>query len=306
MHPPITGTAAGVPFTALPPAGEGTAPLIVSWHMLDAPRSDAAFAAALPMHDVPAWRVHLGMPMCGARMVDGRMDAIVELAQKDPLTSYLHPFVQQATAEFPAALASIRAQLPVDDGPIGVLGGSLGGAVALQVLTGTDIPVFAGAVVNAAIRMRSVVDLFPVDYPYDTASDAVVDGLDFVAVAGRIAAPLLVVSGELDHPALRADAADLVDALGAPSELLTIPGLAHPLADEPGIDPAPQLPEARAVDAGLTAWFSSRLADADQDSRLAGAQTSMASRMNIARPGWVRSMFAVKRASSTYMRPTHR
>jgi hypothetical protein len=54
----ITGTAAGVPFTALPPAGatDSAAPLIVTWHMLDAPRTDAAFAAALPMSGVPDHR----------------------------------------------------------------------------------------------------------------------------------------------------------------------------------------------------------------------------------------------------------
>jgi dienelactone hydrolase len=264
MHSPITGTAAGVPFTALPPADDGAAQLIVTWHMLDAPRSDAAFAAALPMHDLPAWRVHLGMPMCGARMVDGSMDAGLELMRKDPLMSYLHAFVRQAFEEFPAALESVRAQLPVDDGPIGVLGGSLGGAVALRVLADTEIPVFAGAVVNAAVRMRSVVDLFPGDYPYDAESEKAVDSLDFVAKADRIAAhaPLLVVSGELDHPGLRTDASDLVDALGERSELLSIPGLAHPLAEEPGIEPAPQLPPAREVDAGLTSWFRRHLADA--------------------------------------------
>lgn len=264
MHSPITGTAAGVPFTALPPADNGAAPLIVTWHMLDAPRSNAAFAAALPMNDLPAWRVHLGMPMCGARMVDGSMAAGLELIRKDALMSYLYPFVRQATEEFPAALASIRAQLPVDDGPIGVLGGSLGGAVALRILADSEIPVFAGAVVNAAIRMRSVVGLFPGDYPYDAESEKAVDSLDFVAKAGVIAgrAPLLVVSGELDHPALRADALHLVDALRERSELLSIPGLAHPLADEPGIEPAPQLPLAREVDAGLTTWFRRHLADA--------------------------------------------
>jgi dienelactone hydrolase len=264
MHSAITGTAAGVPFTALPPADDGAAPLIVTWHMLDAPRSDAAFAAALPMNDLPAWRVHLGMPMCGARMVDGSMDAGLELIRQDVLMSFLYPFVQQATEEFPAALASVRAQLPVDDGPIGVLGGSLGGAVALRVLADTETPVFAGAVVNAAVRLRSVVDLFPGDYPYDAESEKAVDSLDFVAKAGAIAgrAPLLVVSGELDHPGLRADALELVDALGDRSELLSIPGLAHPLADEPGIEPAPQLPLAREVDAGLTAWFRRHLAGA--------------------------------------------
>ena len=264
MPSPITGWAAGVPFTALPPADGGPAPLLVTWHMLDAPRSDAAFAAALPMNDLPAWRVHLGMPMCGARMVDGSMGAGLELMRQDVLMSFLHPFVRQATDEFPAALASIRAQLPVDDGPIGVLGGSLGGAVALRILADTGTPVFAGAVVNAAIRIRSVVDLFPGDYRYDAESEKVVDSLDFVAKADVIAgrAPLLVVSGELDHPALRADAFRLVDALGKSSELLSIPGLAHPLADEPGIDPAPQLPLAREVDAGLTTWFRHHLADA--------------------------------------------
>ncbi|MFE0131127.1 alpha/beta hydrolase family protein [Streptomyces sp. NPDC059037] len=264
MLSPITGTAAGVPFTALQPAAGGTAPLIVTWHMLDAPRSDAAFAAALPMSDVPAWRVHLGMPMCGARMVDGSMDAGLALMREDVLMSYLHPFVRQAAEEFPAALTSIRAQLPVADGPIGVLGGSLGGAVALRILADTEIPVFAGAVVNAAVRMRSVVDLFPGGYPYDAESEKAVDTLDFVAKTGAIAgrAPLLVVSGERDHPGLRADASDLVDALGERSELLSIPGLAHPLAEEPGIEPAPQLPVARAVDAGLTRWFRRHLAAA--------------------------------------------
>src|SRR5438067_1140117 len=153
----ITGTAAGVPFTALPPTGaiDGPAPLIVTWHMLDAPRTDAAFAAALPMTGVPAWRVHLGMPMCGARMVDGRVDAVIELIRKDPLMAYLAPFVYQAAAEFPAALAALRDQLPVDDEPISVLGGSLGGAVALEVLTTGRIPIKAVALVNPAVRVRS-------------------------------------------------------------------------------------------------------------------------------------------------------
>jgi hypothetical protein len=257
MDSTITGTAADVPFTVLPPAHGGPAPLIVTWHMLDAPASNAAFAAALPMRDVPAWRVHLGMPMCGARMVGGGMDAVMELARKDPLMNYLHAFVTQAKAEFPAALASLREQFPVGDGPIGVVGGSLGGAVALSVLADTETPVFAGAVVNAAIRMRSVVDLFPGDYVYDAESTAAVDSLDFVAKATSIRVPLLVVSGELDHPGLRADALRLSEEPGV--ELLSVPGLAHPLADQPGVEPAPQSPLAAVVDRGLTEWFRLRL-----------------------------------------------
>jgi dienelactone hydrolase len=269
----ITGTAAGVPFTALPPTGatDGPAPLIVTWHMLDAPRTDAAFAAALPMIGVPAWRVHLGMPMCGARMVDGRVDAVVELIGKDPLMAFLAPFVHQAAEEFPAALAALRDQLPVDDEPIGVLGGSLGGAVALQVLTTRRAPINAVALVNPAVRMRSVVELLEAGsgqaYPWNAESRKTADELDFVARVGDVTAqpPLLLVSGELDHPALRTDAAALVEALreryAHPDEieLTTVPDLPHPLADEPGLEPAPQLPATKAVDEILTQWFHRQL-----------------------------------------------
>lgn len=270
----ITGTAAGVPFTALPPADvtHGPTPLIVTWHMLDAPRSDAAFAAALPMTGVPAWRVHLGLPMCGARMVDGRVDAIMELARTDALMAFLAPFVRQAADEFPPALAALRDQLPVDDEPIGILGGSLGGAVALEVLTTRRAPIKAAALVNPAVRIRPVVDLTePISgKPYTWTAEAhrTADELDFVARARDATAqpPLLLVSGELDHSELRSDAAALVDVLreryAYPDEveLTTVPGLPHPLADEPGLKPATQLPATKAVDEILTQWLVRQLA----------------------------------------------
>jgi hypothetical protein len=51
----ITGIAAGVPFVALEPENvTGPAPLIVTWHLMDAPASEAAMAAAIPMAGVPA------------------------------------------------------------------------------------------------------------------------------------------------------------------------------------------------------------------------------------------------------------
>jgi predicted esterase len=269
----ITGTAAGVPFTALPPAGsiDGPAPLIVTWHMLDAPRTDAAFAAALPMTGLPAWRVHLGMPMCGARMVNGRVDAVLELAREDALLALLAPFIQQAADEFPAALTALRDQLPVDDEPASILGASLGGAVALQVLTASETPIKAIALVNPAVRIRSVVPLVEglagQAYRWTAESRKVADELDFVARAADLTAqpPLLLVSGERDHPELRTDAAALVDALreqyAHPDEveLTTVPDLAHPLADEPGLEPAPQLSTAKAVDEILTQWFLRQL-----------------------------------------------
>jgi pimeloyl-ACP methyl ester carboxylesterase len=254
----ITGVAAGVPFTALAPEHGGPAPLVLTWHMLDAPRTNAAFAAALPMNGVPAWRVHLGLPMCGDRMVDGSMDALMELARRDPLRDFADGLTRQAVEELPAALAALRAELPIGDGPLGILGGSLGGLVALRALT-SGVPVAAGALVNACIRPRPLVEMVSGgNYPWDPEAEALADELDFLRRANELTMPLLVVSGEQDDPPFRADAIALAGA--APhAELVSVPGLAHPLADEPGMEPAPQLPLAKRVDDALTGWFTRHL-----------------------------------------------
>lgn len=276
MGEPVTGTAAGVPFTVLPPSAEvsGPAPVVVAWHMIDAPRSDAAFAAALPLAGVPAWRVYLGMPLCGARMVDGGMEAVVERARRDAMLAYVDPFVRQAALEFPAALAELRERFGFDTSRTAVVGGSLGGAVALTILATREIPVRAAALINPAVRARSVVGLVEGllgrPYPWNDEAEQAADQLDFVARSGEISAretqvPLMLVSGEDDHPSLRTDADDLVAALreryARPDDvqLARVAGLAHPLAEEPGIEPAPQLPIAKLVDDTVAEWLTRHL-----------------------------------------------
>ncbi|WP_110945386.1 alpha/beta hydrolase family protein [Streptomyces avicenniae] len=279
-------TAAGVPFAALPPSvptAEERPPLLVTWHLMDPPRTEAAFAAALPLRGVPAWRVHLGMPWCGARQLPGGDAEVVERVRRDAVHGYLEPVVDQAVDEFPGALAELRERFPVAaGGPIGVVGGSLGGAVALRVMAEGRVRVGVGAVVNAAVRARSIVGLLEGvtgrPYPWTDASRAVAGRLDFVARAGDLARgetqpPLLVVSGAQDYPDLRTDAADLVAALRGRYadedhvQLLTVPGLDHPLAEPPGDAPAPQLPTARVVDAAMTEWFVRHLTPGRQRSR---------------------------------------
>ncbi len=283
---PITGTAAGVPFTALPPAvlppagrpptePAASAPLILTWHLMDAPSTDAAFAAALPLAGVPAWRIHLGLPWCGARFWDGGREA----AGADPMMKYVDPVVRQAAGELPAALAVLRDRFSLDEGPVGLVGGSLGGAVALHVLADSPLPVSAVALVNPAIRARSVVALVSEQsgrpYPWTAPSEEAADRFDFVARAGDLAGrtplpPLLIVSGEQDFPGFRADAADLVAALrplypdAGQVALTSVPGLAHPLAEYPGLEPAPQQPTARRVDEAMTSWFTRHLRPAAQ------------------------------------------
>lgn len=265
-----------MPYTALPPsspttaAADGPVPLVVTWHMMDAPCTDAAFAAALPLHGLPAWRVHLGMPLTGRRASAGGMADVVARSRHDAVRAYLEPLVRQAADEFPAALAALREQLTLPEGPLGIVGGSLGGAVALRVLARGQQPVAAAVLVNPAVRGRTVVGVVEEasgqTYPWDEETRRIAGRLDFVARATDIAArtpqpPLLVLSGELDYPALRADAQELTARLrelyDAPDHvrLTTVPGLGHPLAERPGLEPAPQLPLAKDVDAAATEWF---------------------------------------------------
>jgi hypothetical protein len=54
---PITGTTAnGVPYLVAP-ASRADAPVVIAWHLLDAPRTETAMAAALPLAGLDAWKI---------------------------------------------------------------------------------------------------------------------------------------------------------------------------------------------------------------------------------------------------------
>ena len=84
MTAPLTGTTSnGVPYLAVPPASDAaTAPVIILWHLMDAPRSEAAFAAALPLDGLDAWKVYLGLPTFGTRSLPGGVDEVMRLLAK--------------------------------------------------------------------------------------------------------------------------------------------------------------------------------------------------------------------------------
>jgi hypothetical protein len=259
---PIRGTAAGVPYLALPPEnGAEPAPMVAVWHLMDAPRTEAAMAAALPLSSVSAWRVYLGLPLVGERMPAGGREQLFAWAREDTLLKFLGVAITQAADEFPAALAELRARLPVAEGPVYVVGGSAGGGAALLALA--DHPdLIAGAVaINAAIRATSFIALTEaftgVSYKWSDESRKVAERLDFVARAAEFSGrSLLLVSGEADHPDFQADATAL--QLATDAQLAKVPGLAHPLAEEPGLEAAEQSPGAKAVDALVSDWLNGR------------------------------------------------
>lgn len=269
---PVTGTAAGVPFVALPPARDGKrAPLVVAWHLGDPPRSERAMAAALPLRGLAAWRLYLGLPMLGRRLPEGGLDEFFRLFRQDMVLEVFQPAVDQAVEEFPAALAEIRRRLPIGEGLLGLLGGSMGAWVAQSALTDTDVQASAVALVSPAIRLRSVVAvyerLWDFTYQWNERSRAVADRLDFVARAAEIAqrdiALLLVVGADDHEQGFRQPARQLHRGLSRrtpePTELVEIPGMGHALARGPGLEPAPQTPQARRVDVALVDWLGRHL-----------------------------------------------
>ena len=270
------GLTMGVPYLVVPPIETPTPeaqldkPTVVAWHLLDAPRSETAFAAALPMQGLDAWRVYLGLPMSGRRALS--MDDLMTRARTDVIAHLYEPIAFGAVAEFPEAFAAIRAEFGIGDGRIGLVGGSLGAAVAQLVLLEQDIDVSAVVLVSPLVRLTDAIAVgarsFGFDYAWTDAARATASRMDFVRraadfdVAGE--PPVHIVVGK-DDVDFRASAQDLYHALAqryadsTRCAITQIDGLSHALAEEPGIDPAPQTPHAEQVDKFVVAWLRDQL-----------------------------------------------
>jgi pimeloyl-ACP methyl ester carboxylesterase len=266
----ITGTAAGVPFLAVPPAGDrASVPVVVAWHLMDPPRTEVALAAALPLAGLDAWRVYLGLPLHGSRFPAGGVDELMRLGYEDAVQNLQGTVSADAVQEFGPAFAELRARFGFRDGPVGLLGGSLGAAVAQQVVAERQVDVAAAVLVSPLTQLSPAVEAlgrrFGVDYPWSEQSLRIAQRMDFVARAGELAAcpaTLLVVGAEDDESGFRVPAARVRDALAQRSvraELVAVPGMGHAFAEEPGIEPAPQLPAAAEVDRLAVGWFARHL-----------------------------------------------
>lgn len=62
----------------------------------------------------------------GRRQLPGGLEEFMRLGHEDAVLKAFEPQVTQAVEEFPAVFDELRARLPVKDGPIGVVGASIG------------------------------------------------------------------------------------------------------------------------------------------------------------------------------------
>jgi dienelactone hydrolase len=267
----LTGEAAGVPYVVLPPKStRDQVATVIVWHMHDPPRSERAMVAALPLRGLDAWRLYLGLPLSGSRLPAGGLDAFFALGYEDAVLNLYGPTVQQAADEFAAAFTELRRQHGLAEGPIAAVGASIGALVALSVVATGEPPVLAIALVSPALRVASVVAanarLFGVTYPWSDDSRAVAADLDFVARARevtRLRAPtLFVVGADDDAEGIARPAEELAAALvneDVEADVTRIPDMGHAIADEPGLEPAPQTAAAAAVDDVVSTWLRQHL-----------------------------------------------
>ncbi|MFD6099057.1 alpha/beta hydrolase family protein [Nocardiopsis flavescens] len=220
---PVTGTAAGIPFVALPPAtGAHPAPLVLGLHAFEPPRGEAALAGTVPMASLPAWRVYPGLPLFGARLPEGGVREIARRGESDYLMELFGPVVEGAAAELSRLVAELRALFPVTDDPVGLVGVGAGASAALLTLAEGDLPVGATALVNPVADPAPVLAArerhHGTPYAWTGDSIAVRERFDFTDRAADVArgrVPTLIVSGGRDDVLPPGHGRDLYEALRA-------------------------------------------------------------------------------------------
>jgi hypothetical protein len=264
---PLVGVAAGVPYAALPPTRKRRrAPLVVAWPGLDPPRSQQAMAAALPLARL--------QPMAGTRAPAAGLQQPARLGADDFVLKLVGPTVEQAFAQFPAVVAALRVQLKLNDGPVGLLGEEAGATVALLALAESEVPVQAAVLVRPVVQLERLGAAsqrrHDLHHQWAGAARAVAERLDFVArahqIAGRDPQPaVLLQTGIHDDASVREPVEELwhtlADHYHDPGRvgLLVVPEMGYAPSEEPGLDPAPQTPNAVWVDAAATGWLDRHL-----------------------------------------------
>jgi dienelactone hydrolase len=219
---------------------------IVLWHGFGPPASERALMDALPLDDVPARKVYLGLPMFGERSLAGGMDELAQRQREDLATLVFEPAVMGAAKELSAVLKALERYQCVERGEsIGVFGFSAGGAAALYALAEADVPIAVAVTLNASTGLSASIGAYERatkdSYGWTDTTRALARGSDAVTRAKDIAKgnpppALLIIHGADDAMLTPQIATSLRDALqplyqAAKAEqrlqLSVVPGMAH-------------------------------------------------------------------------------
>lgn len=156
----VTAMLAGVPALLRIP-GSIEKPPIILWHGFGPPASEQALMEALPLDEVPAVKVYLGLPLFGARAPAGGMQEIARRQGEDVASLVFEPAVMGAATELSAVVDALRTHECI--GPhdaIGLFGFSAGGAALLIALAQRAVPIDAAVTLNASTGLSASIQAY--------------------------------------------------------------------------------------------------------------------------------------------------
>lgn len=239
-------------------------PPILLWHGFGPPASERALMEALPLDDVPALKVYLGLPLFGPRQPAGGREDMVRRQNEDLGRLVFEPVVVGAAQELPDVIAALQDFSCLRAGQkIGLFGFSAGAAAVLFALAEGKAPIDTAVVVNSSTGLTASVRAYEratkqeyqwSGYTRDLAlrTDAVQRAVDIA----RNHPALLILQGNDDAMLASRDAVALRDALAplytSPRDeprlrLELVDGLSHGWADSAHAD---------AVRRSIADWFN--------------------------------------------------
>lgn len=228
-------------------------PPILLWHGFGPPASERALMEALPLDDVPALKIYLGLPLFGSRQSTGGREDMVRRQHEDLGRLVFEPVVVGAAQELPDVVAALQQSGCLRAGQkVGLFGFSAGAAAVLFTLAEGKVPIDTAVVVNASTGLTASVQAYEratkqeyqwSGYTRDLAlrTDAVQRAVDIA----RNHPALLILQGNDDAMLASRDAVTLRDALAplyesprdeARLRLSLVDGLSHGWADSAHVE----------------------------------------------------------------------
>lgn len=134
-------------------------PPILLWHGFGPPNSERALLEALPLDDVPALKIYLGLPLFGRRAPPGGMSEVERRQLTDYATLVFEPAVVGAARELAAVVEDLRTRGCLEaHEAVGLLGFSAGGTAVLLALAERAVPISAAVTVNAPTGLGAALE----------------------------------------------------------------------------------------------------------------------------------------------------
>ncbi|MET0532812.1 MAG: prolyl oligopeptidase family serine peptidase [Steroidobacter sp.] len=242
-------------------------PPIILWHGFGPPDSEQALMDALPLDDVPAVKVYLGLPMFGARTL--AQGELARRQQEDLGKLVFEPVVMGGAKELASVVRALEQRGCKRTGDaIGLFGFSAGGAAVLYALAEADVRVGVAVTLNASTGLTASVNAYEratkKSYVWTDGTRGLALRSDAVGRAKDIAAgepppALLIIHGAEDAMLTPSVAVSLHEALlplyagkhaSQRLQLTVVPGLAHAWANTGNVE---------TLRSSIAAWFQAHL-----------------------------------------------